>query len=318
VCVINQHHTSCVAGPCFVKKNTNTPMSSTPLIEHIKEEEYKGNHDDNGVEENKPYKWRWLLLFVLFVNTVCGALLYLGFSVIENTAKDYFGVSRLAINSLAVLGTGVPILTYPMSARVVDRNGIRACFLIGSVLVCFGSWIRYVGVLQSYWIFFFGHAVVSMGMAFLNSIPAPLSNRFFPVKERSVATSLAMLAFLFGMALGQGICGFFEHSIAEYVLGQAVVLTLPLPIVYFAAQDRPPGNDDEKKEDEQNSDEKYSLFEAAARIVSRPNMRYMCIAAGTFLCVCLSLYLSLTPQNFPKIHFYRIRNRNVQYNSIAY
>ena len=254
--------------------------------------------------------WRYVFLFRIYPTrrfshdvVFIPALMYLGFGPIETKAQEYFGVSRISINSMAVLGTGIPILTYPISAKVVDKNGIRTCFLCGTTLVFGGSWIRFLGSgteIWSYWVFFVGHAIVSMGMAFLNSIPAPFSNRFFPVRERSVATSVAMLAFLVGMAVGQGICSFFENYISEYVLGQAIVLTLPIPIVYMTARNHPPGF--QKKNEQEQAKESYSLFKEACKIISRPNVRYMCVAAGfgigTFNTI-LSLIDEVAP---PSVH----------------
>ena len=108
-----------------------------------------------------------------------------------------------------------------------------------------------------------------------------------------------MLAFLVGMAIGQGICSFFENYISEYILGQAIVLTLPLPIVYATARNHPPGFE---QNEEQEQTEKYSLFEAARKIISRPSVRYMCVAAafgiGTFNTI-LSLIDEVAP---PSVH----------------
>ena len=315
-----------------------------------------------------PLRKRWYLLSLLFYNTLCAGLLYLGFSVIEDRAREHFGVSRfvsfarvlsctfartsrglrplalsrfvlfalthyshpfikiyarhhavcrLAINSMAVLGTSMPICTYPVAAKVVDTRGIRWCHIIGTCVVCLGAWTRFLGS-REYWVCFAGQAILSVGMSFLNSLPAALSARWFPQKERSLATSIAMLSFLTGMAVGQGIASFFEDNIPLYLLGQAGLLTVPIPFVYAFVENAPPplscqssilssaagnarDNDDADGMRAKNASvsattgcppivstqPRLSVFSAMLRVLkTSPSVRWLCVAAmfgiGTF------------------------------------
>eukprot|EP00940_MAST-03C_sp_MAST-3C-sp2_P001060 g1060.t1 len=257
----------------------------SPLLDEEKGQGEGGGDIDIG-DVPKSGK-RWILLGVLFYNTLVAGLLYLGFSVIEDDAREHFGVSRLAINSMAVLGTSMPVLTYPIASRVVDTRGIRCCHLIGTSIVCLGSWIRVLGHRQ-YWICFGGQAILSVGMSFLNSLPAALSSRWFPQKERSLATSLAMLAFLTGMAVGQGIASFFKNAITLYLLVQAGMLTIPIPFVFFLVNDSPKkiltaGTTASPLDETKPA---RSVFAAMIQVLRTPSVRWLCVAAafgiGTF------------------------------------
>ena len=242
---------------------------------------------------------RWILLGLLFYNTLCAGLLYLGFSVIEDKAREHFDVSRTAINSMAVLGTSMPLIMYPIAARVVDTKGIRLCHMIGTGVACMGAWIRFLGS-SEYWLCFVGQAVLSVGMSFLNSLPASLSARWFPEEERSLATSIAMLSFLMGMAVGQGVASFFQDDISMYLLGQAGLLSVPIPFVYALVTNGPRTVDavpksfvdkDETKRTHDNDEEEQrrylSVFAAMIRVLrTSSSIRWLCVAAmwgvGTF------------------------------------
>merc|ERR1712112_274939 len=119
-----------------------------------------------------------------------------------NVAKETFNSSDQEILGLyGVMLAGVVIGCIPFGF-FIGRNfyWTSACFPICSLL---GGWVRYASVLYASYAWamissiFFGLSAATMDVSF-----AVVCERWFPVKQRSLAVSLAVGACYFGWGLG--------------------------------------------------------------------------------------------------------------------
>lgn len=102
------------------------------------------------------------------------------------------------------------------------------------------------------------------------------------------------------MAVGQGIGFLFAKKIPLYLLIQACLLTVPIPLVYLFIKD--PRTSSGRPSVANTSLELRSIVGPMQRVISVPSMRWLCVAAmcgiGTFNTI-LSLIDEVSP---PSVH----------------
>jgi len=162
----------------------------------------------------KPSKWRFVALGVFAVVSCTQCITWFTFSMSRPAFfEEFFGITRSELDLLLNYG---PIFFLPFAPLVswmlTLRNGLRKTEIFGAVLACAGACIRLVPCFVAS-----PAARHSLGMRIflhigqaLNAAAGPvamspvslLSSRWFPLSERTTATSFAFLSNTSGVAIG--------------------------------------------------------------------------------------------------------------------
>jgi len=186
-----------------------------------------------------PYRWVVLAAFMAVNLTI--QVLWISYAPITSAARDYYGVSEIAIGALAMsfMVAYLP-LSLPASSAIAHR-GFRAAAGFGTLLAGVAGIARglvgphYVPVL-----------VATIGAAvaqpFLLNAWTTMSSHWFPRSQRATAVSLVTLANLVGAGAGLALTPQLEKSMSvgrlQFWYG---VAALAAGIVFvLVARDRPP------------------------------------------------------------------------------
>jgi len=158
-----------------------------------------------------PYRWVVLAAFMAVNLTI--QVLWISYAPITSAARDYYGVSEIAIGALAMsfMVAYLP-LSLPASSAIAHR-GFRAAAGFGALLAGVAGIARglvgphYVPVL-----------VATIGAAvaqpFLLNAWTTMSSHWFPRSQRATAVSLVTLANLVGAGAGLALTPQLEKSMS--------------------------------------------------------------------------------------------------------
>jgi sugar phosphate permease len=186
-----------------------------------------------------PYRWAVLVAFMAVNLTI--QVLWISYAPITSAARDYYGVSEIAIGALAMsfMVAYLP-LSFPASSAIA-HHGFRAAAGFGALLAGVAGIARglagphYVSVL-----------VATIGAAvaqpFLLNAWTTMSSHWFPRSQRATAVSLMTLANLVGVGVGLTLTPQLEKSMTvgrlQFWYGVAALMA---GIVFvLVARDRPP------------------------------------------------------------------------------
>ena len=89
---------------------------------------------------------------------------------------------------------------------MLNKGGPRTVFIIASVLILVGNWVRYAGTQANggmFGVVMFGQLLLGLAQPFALAAPTRYSDLWFSEQGRTSATALATLANPLGAALGE-------------------------------------------------------------------------------------------------------------------
>jgi len=116
---------------------------------------------------------------------------------------------------------------------VETQHGLQVPYVVGSSLLVAGGWLCFFGATPDHRglaFVFVGILLSSAGATFLCTLPVPLSSRWFPLEERTFATSVGAMALVCGIACSYVLQAAFHKDIPRFLLLNAVLSTTTLPL----------------------------------------------------------------------------------------
>ena len=147
---------------------------------------------------------RWIVLFSFCALSLSNNVQWITYATVVDEAKEFFNCDAFQINSLAWVYSAVyVVLGLPLCA-VYDRFGLRNGMLIGGALNAAGALLKFSAVYVSpnYTTLLLAQVVNSAAQCFTLGLPPMVAAAWFGTKERSLATSLASVANVLGVAIG--------------------------------------------------------------------------------------------------------------------
>jgi len=129
------------------------------------------------VYRTTPY--RWLIMFILFNQTICGAAVGICLSSISTSVAQGFHVSINTVNACAIIVTAVYI---PMSFIAIKLYTVfrpSNVLRLGSLFVLVGGWTRAAVGPGNFWPAIVGNGIMSASGPILLSTVTPICNRWF-------------------------------------------------------------------------------------------------------------------------------------------
>ncbi|KAI9592265.1 major facilitator superfamily domain-containing protein [Syncephalis fuscata] len=168
--------------------------------------EYSSNND--GPTVYRLYKMRWIILITIVLVNVANAMIWITYSAIANIGAAYFDVSLTTTNMLGLVFYICYLVASIPSAFVIDRHGIKAGLLYGTVGTTLGAWLRYLAVVipvsphARYSITMVGHVLAGFAQPFILNLPTKFAATWFPEDGRAIANTLSTAANPVGIAVG--------------------------------------------------------------------------------------------------------------------
>ncbi|KAL7784561.1 major facilitator superfamily domain-containing protein [Trichoderma ceciliae] len=135
----------------------------------------------------------------------------------------------------------------PLTVKILGYN-LRLAFVMTSVLLIVGNWVRYVGSIsathQSGGIYAVGvgQALLGAAQSLVLSSPTEFAEVWFSPSTRVIATSIMTLSNPLGAALGQVVTPFWLQSVGDIssMVLYVSILSSAVAIPGFFIQNRPP------------------------------------------------------------------------------
>lgn len=131
------------------------------------------------------------------------------------------------------------------SLFLTERYGVRAAVLIGGIGNFISCWVRYVGSEisdsnTSYRVILFGQIIAACVQPLIVNVSSRISNDWFLIKERDLATHAMTQANVIGSAMGILLPYYVAARIPSILLCQAAVSVFALLMTALFMQSKPP------------------------------------------------------------------------------
>lgn len=143
-----------------------------------------------------------------------------------------------------------------VSSEVIERWGLKACIMCGSLLMLFGSTLRILVTAyhDNFWPVFFGHIISLCASAFLRNPVTKLTNNWFGQHERGFATGVSIMSGPAGIFISKILIQSLmynddkleEHrhraklNFEFFILANAFIVSLMILPGFFLIKDHPP------------------------------------------------------------------------------
>jgi len=250
-------------------------------------------HGDSAiVNEHSPFlashkeyvleKKRWYIVTLFALQSMVNNLIWITFGPITPEAQTYFNQTPLKINlfSIAFMVTGLCLTL--VGSWVIDRIGLRFGVNLSAFFNLIGAWIRaseyFMGREIAYWVVLFGSFITALGQPVFTVAPTKVAASWFGEKERTIATSIASLSSLLGMAvafqLGPNIVK-EPKDFPKLFLVQAVIATVASVLCFISFRGQPATPPSSSQEWE-----KGSFVDALSRVFKQRNFFALILSFG--------------------------------------
>ncbi len=152
---------------------------------------------------------RWLALLAYMGITLMCEVQWLAHASVARAAEAFYAgqfdsASVLNIDFLAMLYMVVYLVLSLPASRLIDSGGLRKGVGLGALLAMVGAIIKALGA-HSFILQVLGQIALAASQPFLINAATALSARWFPLRERGLATGLASLAQYLGFVVALGL-----------------------------------------------------------------------------------------------------------------
>lgn len=166
--------------------------------------------DELSDSDYKTTPWRWLILAVVFMATVCQTMTVMSIAPVAVPVQEAFQLnSSIAVNlcamSFSICGVPMTFVAVWAFSKFSTNFVLRAA----TTLQFFGAMFRMVSIPTGYfWPVLAGTMLQACAAPFINC-QMVICNKWFSDKERAVAMSLLTLSMPLGSALAFALTGFY-------------------------------------------------------------------------------------------------------------
>ncbi len=186
------------------------------------------------------YKSRWLTLALLIPIIVASEVFWLTFAPIEGVAQEFYNTSSLNISLFSMSYMLMYILFTMPASWVIEKFGFKISVLIGAGLtVVFGA-TRYFFA-HDYLVVLISQFLLAAGQPFLVNISTKVPANWFPVRERSTASGLLVMAQYLGFIIAM-IASTVLIDVVDIkgILGIYALFALASAVPALFAREKPP------------------------------------------------------------------------------
>jgi len=180
-----------------MKELKKTMYDESDRLQNIVEDEI------NTESKLKIYRRRWLILFLFSCISFANGVLYTCIVSISNIISRYYKVREDTVDWAGNIFPFMYIFMALPSAYFMTSLGLRPLVIIGASLNAIGTCLHFAGVFGNAYKFIMGGQVAAaLSFPIILQVPVRLSTVWFPEREHAKATSVAMVANVFGLGIG--------------------------------------------------------------------------------------------------------------------
>jgi MFS family permease len=155
------------------------------------------------MEEIKLSKYRWVVLAAMMIITMMSQVQWLTHAPIERAAEVFYKgrFDPLSFFNIDFLASSYMLLYLVMcipASYIIDTYGIVKGVGTGAILMIAGAAIKGLSG-NSFTLVVTGQVILAIAQPFVINAPTAVAARWFPVKERAIATGMATLAQYIGI-----------------------------------------------------------------------------------------------------------------------
>jgi MFS family permease len=197
------------------------------------------------------YGYRWIVLLVFMFIAAVTQILWITFAPISSLVAGLYAVTELDIALLSLIFMVVYLPVSIPSAYLIDSKGFRYAAGVGAIITAVFAVCRVFA--PNYLLLLIFSAGIAIGQPFVFNSPTKIASRWFPAKERGIATGLGTMAIFLGIMLGLLVTPFAVVGIGFFstMLGYAIVAVIAAILFLIIAKEHPPSppEPDEPKEE---------------------------------------------------------------------
>jgi len=151
---------------------------------------------ENEEKNYRVYRIRWVHLLIYVLATFSNGMLSITFAPIESQTSEFFGISTIQVNTLAIVFLFLYIIGTILSIWLYRLSTIRRGMIVGSILNL-GTFIRLFSLISptaGYPALIIGQILPAIAQPFFLNITALFPARWFPPKQRDIATAICSMA----------------------------------------------------------------------------------------------------------------------------
>jgi sugar phosphate permease len=192
-------------------------------------------------ENFRIYRYRWVILSIFMCVVAVNQLLWITFAPITGSAAKYYMVSDLWIGLLSMVFMFVYIFVSIPASWFIDTYGIRFAVGIGVVFTGVFGLVRGIMADSFTWVFI-AQTGIAIGQPFLLNAMTTIAARWFPIRERAMASGLGSLAMYLGIVIGMALTPYLViHSGMDGMLVTYGTISIIAAILFLIfVRERPP------------------------------------------------------------------------------
>ncbi len=190
--------------------------------------------------EANVYGYRWIVLLVFMFIAAVTQILWITFAPISSLVAVVYGVTELDVALLSLIFMVVYIPVSIPSAYLIDNKGFRLACAVGSFITAIFAVFRAFS--PDYLFLLIFSAGIAIGQPFVFNSPTKLARRWFPAKERGLATGLGTMSIFLGILLGLLVTPFLTLwlGISNMMLIYAALAVIAAIFFVLIAKEYPP------------------------------------------------------------------------------
>ncbi len=194
----------------------------------------------NQSTETQVYGYRWIVLLAFMFIAAVTQILWIMFAPISSLVALLHGVTEFDIALLSLIFMVVYIPVSIPSAYLIDNKGFKYACTVGAVITAIFAVFRAFSPTYTFLMIF--SACIAIGQPFVFNSPTKISRRWFPVKERGLATGLGTMAIFLGILLGLLVTPFATlfFGFTNMMLLYAGIAIIAAILFIFIAKEHPP------------------------------------------------------------------------------
>lgn len=238
----------------------------------------------------KVYKRRWLILFIFSCISFANGVLYTCIVSINDIISRYYKVREEQVDWAGNIFPFAYIFMALPSAYMMTSLGLRSLVIIGASLNAIGTCLHFAGVFGNGYKFIMGgQAAAAISFPTILQVPVRLSTVWFPENEHAKATSIAMVANVFGLGIGFLQPSYMVPDVSDtdnvygglfkLYISHMVFVLVCLLLVYLFFKERPPlppsyaavASNFQKVDESENEAESPSMIESIKMLSTNKN-----------------------------------------------
>jgi MFS family permease len=189
----------------------------------------------------RAYGYRWVVLLAFLPIAVMTQVLWITFAPITGAAAQFYHTSDLMIGLLSMSFMIVFILIFLPSAYSIDTWGFRKAVGFGAVLTAVFGLTR--GIFGSHFtIVLLSQVGIAVGQPFVIGAITKIAARWFPIKERAIASAIGTLALYLGPLLAMFLTPYLvlRIGIARMLQVYGIASAAAAALFLLVAREHPP------------------------------------------------------------------------------